>query len=101
MISSLPIGRRLTPSRALAPTIRLVSAAEAALVGSDGGRAAAEQAAQAAADASQPISDVRASEAYRRAMAAVLTRRAIEAAVARARGDAVPVPASRYLHAAA
>jgi CO/xanthine dehydrogenase FAD-binding subunit len=86
---------------ALAPTIRLVPEAEAALVGSDGGREAAERAAQAAADASQPISDVRASDRYRRAMAAVLTRRAIEAAVARARGVAVPVPASRYLHAAA
>jgi len=33
-------------------------------------------------------------------MAAVITRRAIEAAVARARGIAVPVPASRFLHAA-
>jgi hypothetical protein len=33
-------------------------------------------------------------------MAAVLTRRAIEAAVARARGVPVPVPASRFLHAA-
>lgn len=86
---------------ALAPTIRLVPAAEAALVGSDGGRAAAELAAQAAADASEPISDVRASEAYRRAMAAVLTRRAVETAVARARGVDVPVPASRYVHAAA
>jgi CO/xanthine dehydrogenase FAD-binding subunit len=86
---------------ALAPTVRLVPAAEAALAGSDGGRAAAEQAAQAAAEASEPISDVRASEAYRRAMAAVLTRRVIEAAVARARGVAVPVPASRFLHAAA
>ncbi|MGN6798663.1 MAG: FAD binding domain-containing protein, partial [Gaiellaceae bacterium] len=86
---------------ALAPTIRLVPAAEDALVGSDGGRAAAEAAAQAAAAASAPISDVRASETYRRAMAAVLTRRAVEAAVARARGVAVPIPASRYLHAAA
>jgi len=85
---------------ALAPTIRLVPAAEAALLGSDGGRAAAEQAAQAAAKASEPISDVRASENYRRAMAAVLARRAIEAAVARARGESVPVPASRFLHAA-
>ena len=85
---------------ALAPTVRLVPAAEAALVGSDGGRAAAELAGQAAAEASEPISDVRASEAYRRAMAAVLTRRAIEAAVARARGTSVPVPASRFLHAA-
>jgi CO/xanthine dehydrogenase FAD-binding subunit len=85
---------------ALAPTVRLVPAAEEALVGSDGARAAAERAAQAAADASEPISDVRASEAYRRAMAAVLTRRAIEAAVVRARGVSVPVPASRFLHAA-
>jgi CO/xanthine dehydrogenase FAD-binding subunit len=85
---------------ALAPTIRLVPAAEDALVGSDGGRAAAELAGRAAAEASEPISDVRASEAYRRAMAAVLTRRAIEAAVARARGTSVPVPASRFLHAA-
>jgi CO/xanthine dehydrogenase FAD-binding subunit len=85
---------------ALAPTIRLVPAAEEALVGSDGGPAAVECAAQAAADASEPISDVRASEAYRRAMAAVITRRAIETAVARARGTAVPVPASRFLHAA-
>jgi carbon-monoxide dehydrogenase medium subunit len=85
---------------ALAPTIRLVPEAEEALVGSDGGRTAAELAAQAAADVSEPISDVRASETYRRAMAAVITRRAIEAAVARARGVAVPVPASRFLHAA-
>jgi CO/xanthine dehydrogenase FAD-binding subunit len=84
---------------ALAPTVRLVPAAEEALVGSDGGRAAAERAAQAAADESEPISDVRASEAYRRAMAGVLTRRAIEAAVARAAGLSVPVPASRVLHA--
>ena len=86
---------------ALAPTIRLVPQAEQALVGSDGGRAAAEQAAQAAAAACEPISDVRASESYRRAMAAVLARRAIEAAVARARGASVPVPASRFLHGAA
>jgi CO/xanthine dehydrogenase FAD-binding subunit len=85
---------------ALAPTVRIVPAAEEALVGSDGGRAAAELAAQAAAEASEPISDVRASEQYRRAMAAVLARRAIEAAVARARGVSVPVPASRFLHAA-
>jgi CO/xanthine dehydrogenase FAD-binding subunit len=85
---------------ALAPTIRLVPAAEEALVGSDGGRAAAERAAQAAVEASEPISDVRASEDYRRAMTAVLTRRAIEAAVARARGGSLPVPASRFLHAA-
>lgn len=97
-------GDRVTAAKvaitALAPTVRLVPAAEEALVGSDGGRAAAELAAQAAAETSEPISDVRASEEYRRAMAAVLARRAIEAAVARALGVSVPVPASRFLHAA-
>jgi CO/xanthine dehydrogenase FAD-binding subunit len=85
---------------ALAPTIRRVPDAEAALLGSDAGPCAAEAAGQAAAAASEPISDVRASEDYRRAMTAVLARRAIEAAVARARGASVPVPASRFLHAA-
>lgn len=94
------VGAAKVAITALAPTVRLVPAAEAALVGSDGGRAAAELAAHAAAAASEPISDVRASEDYRRAMAAVIARRAIEAAVARARGAAVPVPASRFLYAA-
>jgi CO/xanthine dehydrogenase FAD-binding subunit len=79
---------------ALAPTIRRVPEAETALIGTKGDRAAAESAAEAAAAASAPISDVRASDGYRRAMAVVITRRAIEAAVARARGEVVPVPAS-------
>jgi CO/xanthine dehydrogenase FAD-binding subunit len=83
---------------ALSPTIRRVPAAEAALVGTDGGGAAAEAAAGAVAAAAEPISDVRASERYRRAMAAVIARRAIEAAVARARGETVPIPASPSLY---
>jgi CO/xanthine dehydrogenase FAD-binding subunit len=83
---------------ALAPTIRRVPAAEQLLVGSDAGSDAAEAAADAAAAAAEPISDVRGSAAYRSAMAAVITRRAIEAAVARARGQEVPVPASPALH---
>jgi CO/xanthine dehydrogenase FAD-binding subunit len=78
---------------ALAPTIRRVPEAEAALVGSGGGREDAETAARAAAAAAAPISDVRASADYRRAMAAVIARRAVEAAVARARGEVLPVPA--------
>jgi CO/xanthine dehydrogenase FAD-binding subunit len=65
---------------ALAPTIRRVPEAERALV--DG--ATAEEAARLAAEAAEPISDVRASARYRTAMAAVLTRRAIETAVSRA-----------------
>jgi CO/xanthine dehydrogenase FAD-binding subunit len=79
---------------ALAPTIRLVAEAEEALAGSDGGAAAVAEAAKAAAAAAQPISDVRASADYRRAMAEVVARRALTAALARARGEAVPVPAS-------
>jgi len=83
---------------ALAPTIRRVPDAEAALTGSDAGDEAIAAAAAAAAAASTPISDVRASERYRRAMAEVITSRAIGAAVARARGTEVPIPASPALH---
>ena len=85
---------------ALAPTILLVPEAEEALVGTDGGPASAQAAAQAAAAASRPISDVRGSAEYRRAMAVVVSRRAVEAAVARARGEAIPIPASRFLFGA-
>jgi CO/xanthine dehydrogenase FAD-binding subunit len=79
---------------ALAPTIRRVPEAEAALTGSDGGAEAVAAAAAAAAAASAPISDVRASEGYRRAMAEVIARRAISGALARARGEDVAIPAS-------
>ncbi len=79
---------------ALAPTIRLVPGAADALVGSDGGPDAVREAAGAAAEAAQPISDVRASADYRRAMAEVVARRALTVAVARARGESVAVPAS-------
>jgi CO/xanthine dehydrogenase FAD-binding subunit len=85
---------------ALAPTIRRVPEAEAALDGSDGGEAAVAAAAAAAAAASIPISDVRASEEYRRAMAEVITGRAITGALVRARGGAVPIPASGWSEAA-
>jgi CO/xanthine dehydrogenase FAD-binding subunit len=79
---------------ALAPTIRRVADAEEALVGTDAGPEAVQAAAQAVAAASQPISDVRASADYRSAMAAVMGRRAIETAAARAMGEDVPIPAS-------
>jgi CO/xanthine dehydrogenase FAD-binding subunit len=71
---------------ALSPTIRRVPDAEAALTGSDGGEAAAEEAGAAVAAAATPISDVRGSADYRRAMAAVIARRAITKALDRARG---------------
>ena len=79
---------------ALAPTIRRVPDAEAALAGGEADDESLAAAARAAAAASSPISDVRASERYRRAMAEVIARRAVEIAVARARGTAVPIPAS-------
>lgn len=72
---------------ALSPTIRRVPEAEAALIGSDGGEEAVAAAAAAVASAATPISDVRGSAEYRRAMADVITRRALERALARARGE--------------
>jgi CO/xanthine dehydrogenase FAD-binding subunit len=73
---------------ALAPTIRRVPEAEAALVGSDGSADAIMAAGAAVAAAASPISDVRGSADYRRAMAAVIARRAIETALSRARLEA-------------
>jgi CO/xanthine dehydrogenase FAD-binding subunit len=73
---------------ALSPTIRRVPGAEEALIGTDGATAAIAAAAEAVAAASTPISDVRGSADYRRAMAAVIARRSIERALARARGEA-------------
>jgi len=79
---------------ALAPTVRRTPTAEAALVGTDGGPAAVRAAARLAAEAARPISDVRGSATYRRAMAAVVARRALVTAITRAAGGDVPVPAS-------
>ena len=70
------------------------------LADSDGGEGAVEAAAAATAAASTPISDVRGSAEYRRAMAAVIASRAITAALTRARGGTVPIPASPALHGA-
>jgi CO/xanthine dehydrogenase FAD-binding subunit len=80
---------------AVAPTIVRAPTAEAAIVGKPVDEAAlAAVAAGASADA-KPISDVRAGEAYRRHTVGVMARRAVETAIARARGEHVPVPANR------
>jgi CO/xanthine dehydrogenase FAD-binding subunit len=96
------IGSARVAITALTPRIVRVPAAEAALAGGDGGVDAVQAAGDAAAAAAQPISDVRASADYRRAMSAVIARRAVTAAIARARGssDSVPIPASPALHGA-
>ena len=92
---------RITAARvaitALAPTVHRVAGAEAALIGSTGDGAARRAAGAAASAASAPIDDVRATADYRRAMAAVVTRRAIAGALARARGETVVIPASSSL----
>ena len=84
---------------ALAPTIRRVTEAEAALIGSAAGDDAVDEAARAVAAGSSPIADVRGSAEYRAAMAEVIARRAIVTALARARGEQVPVPASAATYA--
>ncbi len=65
---------------AVAPTPIRARAAEEALIGERPSEALFSKAAQAAARDSRPIDDHRASAEYRRAMAAVLTRRALQAA---------------------
>jgi CO/xanthine dehydrogenase FAD-binding subunit len=85
---------------ALTPVIVRVPDAEAALAGSDGGTGAVGAAGAAAAAAASPISDVRGSADYRRAMADVIARRAIDAAIRRGRGGLVPIPASAALFSA-
>jgi CO/xanthine dehydrogenase FAD-binding subunit len=84
---------------ALAPTIRRVPDAEAVLIGSDGAADGIAAAARATAAGSSPIDDVRGSAAYRAAMAEVIAGRAISAALARARGEHVEIPASSSTYA--
>jgi CO/xanthine dehydrogenase FAD-binding subunit len=81
---------------AVAPTIVRAPEAEAALKGAVAGAPAFRAAAEAAAGAAQPIDDVRASADYRRAMLVVVVARTLAAAAARARGESIPVPASRW-----
>jgi len=95
-------GDRVTDARvaitALTPTIRRVPGSEAALVGTGGDDDAVQASATAAAAASTPISDVRASAEYRRAMAEVIAGRAIAGALTRARGGSIRIPASPALY---
>jgi carbon-monoxide dehydrogenase medium subunit len=60
--------------------------AEAALTGQAPDDAHIAQAAQLAADASQPLADYRGSEEYKRSLVKTLTSRAIRLAVSRAQG---------------
>ncbi len=70
---------------AVAPTPLLVIEAGAALVGQTVGDATINQAAELAKAAARPISDMRGSAEQRKHLTAVMTRRALEIAIARAR----------------
>ena len=80
----------------VASTVVRAPAAEAVLVGGVADPATFRVAAEAAAGAASPIDDVRASADYRRAMLVVVVARTLAAAAARARGEDIPVPASRW-----
>ena len=78
------------------PTCFVADAAARVLVGHRLGAAVLAEAADAAADESRPITDIRAGSNYRRRMVSVLTRRALSVAAARAAGRHVAVPASQH-----
>ena len=91
-IAGIVAGLALEPNRQVIARARLVyfgvgatpirvSAAEEALIGQAASEPAFEAAAQIAKQESDPTSDIHASEEYRRALAATLTKRALRAAL--------------------
>jgi CO/xanthine dehydrogenase FAD-binding subunit len=82
---------------AVAPTIVRSPGAEAAITGKPLTEETLAALAWAAGTDASPISDLRASERYRRHTVGVMARRAVAVAVARASGKSVSVPANRAL----
>ncbi len=87
-----PGGARIRSARialgAVAPTPLLVAEAGDYLAGREVSDETIDQAAQIAAAATRPITDIRGTVAQRRHLAAVLTRRALQKACERARQEA-------------
>jgi CO/xanthine dehydrogenase FAD-binding subunit len=81
---------------AVAPTIVAVTGLEA-LLGNVVDEAMFAAIAELAAEQASPISDLRASDRYRRHCVGIMARRAAEAAARRAHGDIIAVPVNRSL----
>jgi long-chain acyl-CoA synthetase len=79
---------------AVAPTIIRSPAAEQAILGTTGDDAALAGVESGASADARPISDLRGTDDYRRAMAGVIAKRAVTVALLRAGGDAFPIPAT-------
>ena len=82
---------------AVAPTIIAVESANEILVGRPADEAALAAIAEAAAEQSSPISDLRAGDKYRRHCVGVMALRAVDAAARRAAGESIAVPVNRAL----
>jgi CO/xanthine dehydrogenase FAD-binding subunit len=85
---------------AVAPTCVRTPDAEVALLGERPEPQVLGSAAKQVAAYVRPITDVRGSDEYRRAMTPIVASRALTVAAARAAGNTVPVPANRSLPAA-
>ena len=97
-VAGVAAGLRLSPAGlvedvkltlcAVAPTPKPVPAVGEVLSGRRPDDATLQQAATAAMQASEPISDIRGSAEFRREIVAVLARRALDQAIVRAKGNA-------------
>ena len=81
---------------AVAPTIIAVGGTDA-LLGRSIDAALLAEVAELASRQAAPISDLRASDTYRRHCVGVMARRAVDAAARRARGESIAVPVNRSL----
>ncbi len=80
---------------AVAPTIIAVGGLDGIAVGRAVDEDLLADVAAIASEQASPISDLRASDRYRRHCVGVMARRAVEAAVRRAGGESIPVPVNR------
>ncbi len=80
---------------AVGPTIMQVTGLEEMLIGTPLDDLSLSAVAMLASDQASPISDLRASDKYRRHTVGVMAKRALEAAGKRAAGETIPIPVNR------